>query len=86
MSKNYKEHNKLIKGINEFKDLQIRCTCIFQDGLIIIDVYNKWSGPCLAMSSVIKKIRVQCQVLFSIFINPLPVGGRGGGGQTDDTS
>ncbi|XP_023331144.1 thioredoxin domain-containing protein 3 homolog [Eurytemora carolleeae] len=33
-----------------------------KDGLIIIDVYNKWSGPCLAMSSVIKKIRVQCQV------------------------
>ena len=81
VSKNYKEHNKLIKGINEFKDLPIKFTCIFQDGLIIIDVYNKWSGPCLAMSSVIKKIRVQCQVLFSIFINPMPVGrdGRGWG-------
>ena len=44
---------------------------------MIIDVYNKWSGPCNAMNSLLKKMRVQFQVrkivilLLSIHYEPI---------------
>ena len=31
----------------------------FQGVLTVVDVYNDWAGPCMAMASFLKKIRLE---------------------------
>ena len=33
--------------------------CFFLQGLVVVDVYSEWSGPCSAMTNFLKKIKLE---------------------------
>ena len=52
------------KNVSALESLQTRLVCnawlnVLQGVLTVVDVYNDWAGPCMAMASFLKKIRLE---------------------------
>ena len=35
------------------------CTDVVQGGITVVDIYSEWSGPCTAMQTALKKIKLE---------------------------